>query len=118
METLLNTWLITPIIAVVIGLFKTEIGNILRAYRIFKNKIFPPGSNVQLFNEAKGAWGYKVTIEKYIFSLDSNIRGVYIRYWDGGMEKISILQWASWRKRPVVERKRKKTSNIKTAKAA
>jgi hypothetical protein len=84
---------------------KTEVANIIKAYRVFKSKKFPSGSKVQLLNEATGKWGYIVTVEKYIFSLNSDRRGVYIRYSDGGKEKISILKWFSWRKRPAVKKK-------------
>ena len=106
MKTIGSNWIwITVVIPVVIGMFKTELGNLLKAYRTYKLRVFEVGSKAQLFNGAAGCWGGIVSIEDYKFSLSAATRGVYIRHEDGGAEKVGILEWATWRKRPALEGK-------------
>ena len=106
MEVIANNWVLaTVVVPVVIGMFKNELGKVIRAYRTYKLRVFDIGSKVQIFNGAAGDWGAIVMVEDYKFSLSSATRGVYIRYEDGGAEKVSILEWATWRKRKPVEDK-------------
>jgi len=105
MDTLTNNWIIGVIILpVLVGLFKTEIGKIFTAYNVYRLRAFDADGNpstadtVQLLNGATGEWGDAI-IEKYVFSLSAKKRGVYLLYPDGGREKVSLLDWATWRKR-------------------
>ena len=105
MKEVTNNWLwIAVILPVLIGFFKTEIGRLLAAWSVYRLRAFDADGNpatsdhVQLLNGATGEWGDAV-IERYVFSLSARTRGVYIRYPDGGREKVSLLTWAGFRKR-------------------
>lgn len=95
---------VAVILPVLIGFFKAEIGRILTAYNVYRLRSFDVDGDpttadaVQMLNGATGEWG-DATIEKYVFSLSSKKRGVYILYPDGGREKISLVIWAGMRKR-------------------
>jgi len=104
MENIMNNWIIGVIILpVVVGLFKAEIGKILTAWNVYRLRAFDTDGNpatsdkVQLLNGATGQWGDAWI--KYRFSLSARKRGVYITYPDGGKEKVTLLTWATWRKR-------------------
>lgn len=92
------------IIPVFLTFFKNEIGNLLKAWNVYKLRAFDldgnPGTpdKAQLLNGATGQWG-DIMIEKYVFSFSAKTRGVYIRYPDGGREKIMLVDWAKMRKR-------------------
>ncbi len=105
MNELTGNWLwVVVILPVLIGFFKTEIGRTLTAWNVYRLRAFDmdgcPGTpdRVQLLNGATGAWGDAI-IEKYIFSFSAKTRGVYLRYPDGGREKVSLVAWAGFRKR-------------------
>ena len=84
--------------------FKNEIGNLLKAWKVYSLRSFDQDGNpltsdkAQLLNNATGQWG-DIIIEKYVFSFNARTRGVYIRYPDGGREKIALVDWANMRKR-------------------
>lgn len=103
------------IIPVVLGFFKTEIANLITAWNVYRKREFDrdgdPDSpdKAQLLNGSTGQWG-DITIEKYVFSLNSAERGVYVLYPDGGRERISLINWAKMRKRwPPEEKPEDKT---------
>jgi hypothetical protein len=105
MDTLPIHWLWTLVIfPIIIAFFKNEIGNVLTAWKVYRLRSFDVDGNpttedrVQLLNGATGEWGDAV-IEKYVFSLNAKRRGVYLRYPDGGREKVGLLDWAGFRKR-------------------
>jgi len=105
MESLMNNWLWTLVVfPIIIGVFKTELGNIWKAWRTYQLRAFDADGNpatsdrVQLLNGATGEWGDAI-IEKYKFTLNAKKRGVYLLYPDGGREKVSFLDWAGFRKR-------------------
>lgn len=110
METMTSNWfLVMIILPVLVGFFKTEIGNLLTAWNVYRLRAFDADGNpntsdrVQILNGATGKWG-NATIEKYKFCLSSRRRGVYLLYPDGGREKVSFIHWAAFRKRtPPVE---------------
>jgi len=92
------------ILPVVAGFFKAEIGKLFTAWNVYRLRAFDADGNpatsdkVQILNVATGEWG-DVTIKRYVFSLSSRTRGVYLEYPDGGHEKVSFLLWATFRKR-------------------
>lgn len=105
MDELFNNWLMAVIvIPILVGFFKNEIGNALTAWNIYRLRSFDSDGNpatsdcVQILNDATGVW-VDAIIEKYLFSLNSKTRGVYLRYPDGGREKVSFHTWAGFRKR-------------------
>ena len=81
-----------------IAIFKTELGSIWKAWRISALKEFDVGKPVQILNGATGQWG-DIEIIKYQFHISAKKRGVRIRYPDGAIETISLLSWATMRKR-------------------
>lgn len=89
---------------ILIGFFKNEIGNLLTAWNVYRLRAFDIDGNpdtedvVQLLNGATGEWGDAV-IERYCFCLSAKKRGVYLRYPDGGREKVGFITWAGFRKR-------------------
>jgi len=99
-----NWWWATILLPVLIGFFKTEIGKMVTAYNVYRLRAFdvdgdPTTSDkAQLLNDATGKWS-DIIIEKYVFSLSARKRGVYIRYPDGGKEKVPLVKWAGMRKR-------------------
>lgn len=98
-----NSWVLaTLVIPVVIAAFKAELGKLITTWAAYKRKAFQVGDRVQLHNGATGEWAAVVTVKEYVWSLSSERRGVYITYPDGGVEKVGILAWQSWRKRPEV----------------
>ena len=104
METMTNNWVLaTLVIPVIIAAFKSELAKLVTIWVAYRRKIFNVGDRVQLFNGAVGVWADVVTVERYVFSLNSAKRGVYLRYPDKGLEKVAILDWQSWRKRPAIE---------------
>ena len=105
MDAIANNWLLAAIVLpVLVGMFKAELGKLITSYNVYRLRSFDmdgnPGTEdrVQLLNGATGQWGDAV-IEKYVFSMSAKKRGVYLRYPDGGREKVSLLAWAGWRKR-------------------
>ena len=105
MDAVMNNWLVVAIVLpLVIGFFKTEIGNLIIAYNVYRLRAFDADGNpdteepVQILNGATGEWG-DVVVERYRFWAHKKERGVYLRYPDGGREKVSFLAWAGWRKR-------------------
>lgn len=103
MENLSWVWLMV-IVPVFATFFKTEIGKILATWNIYKLRNFDLDGNpetldqVQLLNRATGNW-FTITIERYCFSLSTKKRGVYLLYKNGAKEKVTLLTWATWRKR-------------------
>lgn len=103
METLTNNWvLLTLVVPVAVAAFKAELAKVITTWAAFKRKAFQVGDRVQLHNGATGEWATVVTVRRYVWSLSSAKRGVYLEYPDGGIEKVGILAWQSWRKRPEV----------------
>jgi len=104
MDGLMNNWLVAAIIfPVVAGFFKTEIGNLLKAWSVYHLRAFDVDGNpatsdrVQILCDATGKWvDAKI---QYRFSFSAKKRGVYLMYPDGGREKVSFLTWAGLRKR-------------------
>lgn len=103
-ESLMNHWIVAVIILPVLaGVFKTEIGNLLTAWNVYRLRAFDADGNpatsdrVQILCGATGRW-VDATI-KYKFSFSAKTRGVYVRYIDGGREKIGLIAWAKLRKR-------------------
>lgn len=92
------------IVPVGLAFFKNEIGNLFKAWGVYRLRAFDQDGNpatsdkAQLLNGATGQWG-DIVIEKYVFSISARKRGVYIRYPDGGREKIMLVNWANMRKR-------------------
>jgi len=92
------------VLPVLIGLFKTELGNLLKAWRIYRARPFDKdrdpltADKCQVLCGATGDWK-DITILKYQMSLSAGKRGVFIQHADGGKEKVSLLEWASMRKR-------------------
>ena len=112
MDAIMNNWLVVAIIIpMVVGFFKAEIANIFTAWNVYRLRAFDADGNpatsdrVQILNGATGEWGDAV-IERYKFSLFAKTRGVYLRYPDGGREKVSFLTWAGFRKRVPPSRSR------------
>lgn len=104
MDAILNNWLMVAVVLpFVVGMFKAEIGRLITAYNVYRLRAFDLDGNpstsdeVQILNEGKGEWDY-ATI-RYEFCLGAKKRGVYIRYRDGGKEKVSLVDWAGMRKR-------------------
>jgi len=94
-------WLFMMIvIPVLVAVFKVELGNMVKAWAAFKRRAFNVGDYVQLFNGATGKFDAVVKIRAYVFSFNSIKRGVYLVHADGGPEKVAILEWITWRKRP------------------
>lgn len=110
MDTLMNNWLIAAILfPVAAGFFKTEIGNLLKAWSVYRSRAFDVDGNpatsgrAQIMNGATGVW-VDVTLV-YKFSLSAKKRGVYLTYPNGAKEKVGLMVWAGFRKRmPPVER--------------
>ncbi|MFK5952478.1 MAG: hypothetical protein QM498_05410 [Desulfobacterium sp.] len=105
LDGLMNNWIVIAVILpVLIGFFKSEIGGFLTSWNIYRLRAFDldgrpdTEDKVELLNGATGAWSIAI-IEKYVFCLSPMRRGVYLRYPDGGREKVSFLLWASFRKR-------------------
>lgn len=105
MKDLTSNWLWAAVVfPVLIGFFKNEIGKIIKSWNIYRLRSFDLDGNpftedhLQILNSATGQWG-DITIERYIFSMSSRTRGVYLRYPDGGREKVSFILWAGFRKR-------------------
>lgn len=100
----LNWFWAIIVLPMLIGMFKTEIGRIIRAWNVHRLREFdldgnPGTENVaQILNVATGKWN-DVVIECYRFTLSAKTRGIYLRYPDGGKEKVSYLTWANFRKR-------------------
>ena len=92
------------LLPVLVGIFKSELGKLFTIWNVYRLRAFDsdgnPGSpdNVQILNSATGKWGNAI-IEKYVFSLSSRRRGVYLLYPDGGREKVGYILWNSFRKR-------------------
>jgi len=92
------------LIPVVIGLFKTEVSNIFRAWRIYVARPFDKDRNpntsdtCQILCTSTGKW-IDITILKYVMSFSAGKRGVYIKYSNKSEEKLSLLDWANMRKR-------------------
>jgi len=92
------------LLPVLVGIFKSEIGKFFTVWNVYRLRAFDsdgnPGSpdNVQILNSATGKWGNAI-IEKYVFSLSSRRRGVYLLYPDGGREKVGYILWSTFRKR-------------------
>ena len=104
-ESMSENWLWCMIILpVMIGLFKAEIGKLFTVWNIYRLRAFDldgdPNTkdNVEVLCGATGAWR-KVIIEKYVWSLSTARRGVYLKYPNGTKEKVSFLVWATLRKR-------------------
>jgi len=99
-----NWVMVAIILPVLAGMFKAEIGNLIKVWNIYRLRSFDEDGNpatsdrVQILNGATGVWGDAI-IEKYVFSLSSKKRGVYLLYPDGGKEKVGFLTWAGFRKR-------------------
>ena len=104
MDALMNNWIVAAIILpVLINIFKAEIGGLFTAWNVYRLRAFDADGNpatsdrVQILCRATGEW-VDATI-KYKFSLSTKKRGVYLRYPDGGREKIGLIAWANLRKR-------------------
>ena len=107
----LNSWLITVILLPIIaGLFKKEIGDLVTAWKVYKSRPFDADRDskspdrCELLNAATGEF-VEVEIQKYVFSINRDVRGVYINHLlpDGrkSAEKISLIEWATMRKRHI-----------------
>jgi hypothetical protein len=100
-------WL-TILLPVLIGIFKQEIGEIIFAYQSYSKRSFDADGNpntpdaVQILNEATGDWE-RATIKKWVFSLDSTKRGIYLlwpcRNGAVAAERLSFQKWKAMRKR-------------------
>jgi len=105
LESVTGSWLwVMVLLPVLVAIFKTELGKIFTAWNIYRLRAFDldgnPGTEdqLQLLNGATGEWSDAI-IEQYVFTLSSKTRGVYLRYPDGGREKVSLITWAGFRKR-------------------
>jgi len=104
METIDNFIIGAVVLPVFVGLFKTEISNLLKAWRLYLTRPFDEDrdpltpSKCQIRCDATGKWEDAI-IEKYQMSLFANKRGVFIKHADGGKERISFLKWSDMRKR-------------------
>lgn len=91
------------VLPVIAGIFKSEIGKFFTAWNVYRLRSFDVDGNpatsdeVEIFNGATGKWG-KVEV-KIRFSMSSRIRGAYIYYPGGELEKVSLIEWAKFRKR-------------------
>ena len=95
------TWLwAVVLLPVLIGIFKSELGKLFTIWNVYRLRAFDADGNpdtsdkVQVLNGATGKWGNAI-IEKYVFSLSSRRRGVYLLYPDGGREKVGYILWNS-----------------------
>jgi len=96
-----NNLIYIAVVSVLLGVFKSELGKIFTALGVYLRRQYKPGDKVLIQCGATGAWGL-FTIEKYVFSLFSDVRGVYITHPDEGPERIPLVEWAFMRTRPAV----------------
>ncbi|MEY2978175.1 MAG: hypothetical protein ACO3NK_02150 [Prochlorotrichaceae cyanobacterium] len=109
MRLQINNYLLGSIVLPLLaGLFKNEISNLYKAWTVYKSRPFDADRDpntpdrCQLQSAATGEWS-DITIEKYCFSLNSDVAGVYITHQlpDGktASERIPLTVWAGMRKR-------------------